>query len=108
MLAFIGQGVQFGAFEPFKRGDEIGANALMRLRNPAAQFQIAGIQHELARERPGVRHLLHTAGHDHVLRAGLHTHRSQRERRQPRTAEPIQRKAGYGEREAGIQRRHPG
>ena len=110
LLAGQGQFVDRLAADAFHRGDGVGADALVRLRMPRAQAQVAAV-HEL-RGRGGVGggrrvgHHLGAAGDDQVFHARHDHGRGQIDRGDPGATEAVEGNTAGLDVVAGVERGH--
>ena len=108
LLALIGKLVRILAGDALERRDEIGANALMRLRMDFAQMQVVAVERGASRARQGrtIRHGLDAARDDEILHARHDAHGGKVHSREARTAETVEREARGRVLPARIESRH--
>ena len=107
LLAFEPERVDVLPRDAFHGRDRIGADALMRLRMPGAQAQIAGVHHHRTAAATALhRHHLATAGDDEVLGAGHDGGGRHVDAGDARPAEAIERDRAGTHVIAGIERGH--
>jgi len=108
LLAYERQLVGIFSADAFKCRDGVGADALVRLRMPGTEPQIARVHHQRAVAAPRRhRHLFSAAGDHEILCTGHDRGRSHVDAGNARAAEAIERNAARPDVIACVQRRHP-